>query len=172
MTIELLPIFKDSLSVDFEILKTKGKLQSFFVNYLKARSIYGLAYKISEIVDNECRNLAVADNCQDSDNIDNAKGELIDIMTLVESLAESIESFFNDETDFSKLEEMIGAYRPSFDFSVLPNMSYRDITGTINNHGLMHEDLWNSFLNDIAPKESNIVALMERPEDNEMVRIY
>ena len=101
------------------------------MNYLKARSIYGLAYKISEIVDSECRNLAVADNCQDSDSIDNAEGELIDIMTLVESLSGTIESFFDDKTGLSKLEEMLDTFRidtdkPKFDFLVLPNWSYRD----------------------------------------------
>lgn len=177
LAIELLPVLKGPLSVDFEQLKAQEELQSFFVNYLKARSIYGLAYKISEIVDSECRNLAMADNCQDSDSIDNAEGELIDIMTLVESLSGSIVSIFDDKTGLSKLEEMLDTFRidtdkPKFDFLVLPNWSYRDIMGSINNRGLLHEDLWNSVLNDIAPKEGNIVALMERPEDNEMVRIY
>lgn len=177
LAIELLPVYKKPLSVDLEQLKTHEELQSFFVNYLKARSIYGLAYEISEIVDRECRNLAVADNSQDSDNIDNAEGELIDIMTLVESLSESIEAIFDDKTGFSKLEEMLDTFRidtdkPKFDFLVLPNWSYRDIMGSINNRGILHEDLWNSVLNDIAPKEANIVALMERPEDNVMVRIY
>ena len=110
-------------------------------------------------------------------SIDNAEGELIDIMTLVESLSGTIESFFDDKTGLSKLEEMLDTFRidtdkPKFDFLVLPNWSYRDIMGSINNRGLLHEDLWNSVLNDIAPKEANIVALMERPEDNEMVRIY
>lgn len=177
LAIELLPVFKKPLSVDLEQLKTHEELQSFFVNYLKARSIYGLAYKISEIVDSECRNLAMADNCQDSDSVDIAEGELIDIMTLVESLSGSIESIFDDKTGLSKLEEMLDTFRidtdkPKFDFLVLPNWSYRDIMGSINNRGLLHEDLWNSVLNDIAPKEGSIVALMERPEDNEMVRIY
>ena len=101
LAIELLPVYRKPLSVDLEQLKAQEELQSFFVNYLKARTIYGLAYKISEIVDSECRNLAVADNCQDSDNIDKAKGELIDIMTLVESLSESIEAIFDDKTGFS-----------------------------------------------------------------------
>ena len=177
LAIELLPVYKKPLSVDLEQLKTHEELQSFFVNYLKARTIYGLAYKISEIVDSECRNLAVADNCQDSDSIDNAEGELIDIMTLVESLSGTIEFFFDDKTGLSKLEEMLDTFRidtdkPKFDFLVLPNWSYRDIMSSINNRGLLHEDLWNSVLNDIAPKEGSIVALMERPEDNEMVRIY
>lgn len=177
LAIEILPVFKKPLSVDLEQLKAQEELQSFFVNYLKARTIYGLAYKISEIVDSECRNLAVADNCQDSDSIDNAEGELIDIMTLVESLSGTIESFFDDKTGLSKLEEMLDTFRidtdkPKFDFLVLPNWSYRDIMGSINNRGLLHEDLWNSVLNDVAPKEGSIVALMERPEDNEMVRIY
>ena len=177
LAIELLPVYKKPLSVDLEQLKAQEELQSFFVNYLKARTLYGLAYKISEIVDRECRNLAVADNSQDSDNIDKAKGELIDIMTLVESLSESIEAIFDDKTGLSKLEELIDTFRidtdkPKFDFLVLPNWSYRDIMGSINNRGLLHEDLWNSVLNDIAPKEGSIVALMERPEDNEMVRIY
>lgn len=177
LAIELLPVLKKPLSVDLEQLKTHEELQSFFVNYLKARSIYGLAYKISEIVDRECHNLAMADNCQDSDSVDIAEGELIDIMTLVESLSGTIEFFFDDKTGLSKLEEMLDTFRidtdkPKFDFLVLPNWSYRDIMGSINNRGLLHEDLWNSVLNDIAPKEGNIVALMERPEDNEMVRIY
>ena len=180
LAIELLPVYKKPLSVDLEQLKAQEELQSFFVNYLKARSIYGLAYKISEIVDSECRNLAMADNCQDSDSIDNAEGELIDIMTLVESLSESIEAIFDDKTGFSKLEELIDTYnsnrvdtnRPNFDFPVLPQWSYQDIMYSIKNRGLLHEDLWNSVLNDIAPKEGIIVALMERPEDNEMVRIY
>lgn len=55
LSIKLLTLYKSSLPGDFDQLKTNESFQLIFLNYLKMRSFYGLAYKIWEIVDDRCR---------------------------------------------------------------------------------------------------------------------
>lgn len=101
-----------------------------------------------------------------------AKSELIDCFSLVERLSESLDSVGDDQNGFNTLEGIIDAYNAQLDFRVMKNWSYRDITSTIKNHGVLYEDLWETTVKDIVPQETNIAGLMESPEDNKTVRMY
>ena len=86
LSMELLTLYKNNLPSDFDQLKTNESYQIMFLNYLKMRSFYGLAYEIWVIVDDRCRILAQSKNSADYNNVAVAKSELIDCFSLVDRL--------------------------------------------------------------------------------------
>ncbi len=172
MSLEMLPLYAKHLPASFEELQNNEPSQGILLSYLKIRSIYGLAYRIWQIVDGQCRKLAKAGNENDQGSVENAKKELCDVMSMFENLSNSMDIVNDEENGFSRLEQLINDYRPRLDFPVLSNWSYRDITGTIESQGLQYEGLWQAVKDDNVPSEPNITGLMEKDEDNEMVRVY
>ena len=172
--LESLPDIRKIKSCSFEQLKEHKEIQLFFLNYLNLRSIYGLAYKIWNLIDSQCRNLAKAANAADKEGVQIAQEALISEMSFVETLMKSFNLFADLENGFYKLGELVNDAPFKIDFLVLAEGSwmYSDIMGIVNNQGVVNEDLWNSSVKDNDPTETNVIGLMESPEDEKTVRMY
>ncbi len=177
MMLGMLPISRRHLPSTFDQLKAHKQAQIALLNYLKMRSIYGLAYAIWELLDTNCRKLAQARLEVEQDQIEDAMGRLVDVMSLVDSITKSFDFVKDQENGFYMLKDMIDTRCPGMDFFVKrgtanSTWSYRDIVGTIQGLGFSDENICNSLLFDDDPKEPNIGGLMERPEDDKMVVVY
>ena len=77
---------------------------------------------------------------------------------------------------FFRLYQTIESFKPRLDFSVFKTRkgiwSYYDITGNIHSHGLKYESLGKDSFESQDPTTPSITGLMEKPEDNELVRLY
>ena len=170
----------------FEQVKEQKNLQRVFVDYLKWLSVYGLAYEIANQIDNLCRDWAKAEKSNDEDRIESAKRALTEEMSFVVKITESLDLINDIATGFSKLEDIINAAPFKIDFLVLieGRWWYSDLRWIIKNSGFLNEAsvaaahlpnveaLWDSFVKNSDPTGSNINGLMEKPEDEELVRIY
>lgn len=150
--------------------------QLILLNYVKLHSIYVLAAKLSECLDNECRSLANAAYKCDEDEQKEAMKRLSNIIKKLGDNISEIEGIVDDKTSgFSRLTSLLSTefFDGSLPFNdivyVFGNWSFKDIAGSINPIG---ENLWNDAIlnqNLIAP---NIKDLMSTPEDNQMIRMY
>lgn len=150
--------------------------QLILLNYVKLHSIYVLAAKLSECLDNECRSLANAAYKCDEDEQKEAMKRLSNIIKKLGDNISEIEGIVDDKTSgFSRLTSLLSTefFDGSLPFKdivyIFGYWSFKDIAGSINP---IDENLWNDAIlnqNLIAP---NIKDLMSTPEDNQMIRMY
>ena len=173
MMLELLPIYSQHLPSSFEQLKGHERA---LINYLKVRSIYGLAYAIWESIDTNCRKMAQAKLEFDLDQVEDAKLQLVNMMSLVENLTKSIDDVCDEQNGYDRLKDIIDSCDPTMNFFVkrgtIGIWGYRDIDGTIQNQGYLVEEALSSLLFNDDPQEPNVGGLMERPEDGKTVIMY
>lgn len=177
MVLELLPVYRCRLPISLTHLKEQKQKQTAFLNYIKLRSIFGLAYAIWKLTDGNCRKLAQARLDADQDKIEDAMDRLVDVMSLVNYITKSFEQVSDEEKGYDRLHDLIDSYDPHMYFYVLrvagkDTWEYRNIWGTIQSVGFGHEELFNSVIADEAPKKPNVGGLMENPEDDKMVIVY
>ena len=172
--VKLLPKFKKKLPDDFEKLK-RSTSQISLLNYIKLRSIYGMSEKLWESIDYLCHQIAENHNRGDKDKVDDLKLQLDEIQKRMEDIP--VADFVKDNScGFFRLYQAIESFNPRLDFSVFKARkgiwSYYDITGNIHGYGLQYESLGKDAFESLDPTASSITGLMERPEDNEPVRVY
>ena len=141
--------------------------QSALKTHIRLRSLYALSEKIWEKIEKECKTLA---NCSV-----NGSSEERDAQEVLQSTLTAVEEFpfdsiiddsvtglllFNDELKDKFKERLLGVYE---------DWSFCDIIGTINNYGIMYEQLWKAVINSQDPDSSNLKDLLD---DDTMVRIY
>ena len=165
MTVELMPLFKK---------------RSMLLNYLKVRSLYGLAHYIVKQVNRFCHELASCENEQDQDGVDNAKIALADLFEAFGKV-DALDIAKDSVEGFRKLEQAIEGFGERTDFHVMDcyskegchsTWSFLDIAGTLKNGESSYDSLWEAVNNSPDPTKPNISGLMESEEDNKMIRIY
>ena len=164
--VELLPEYRKQLPSNFEGLDDSNA-QSALKNHIRLRSLYTLTEMIWEKIEEECKTLA---NCSGHD-----VEEERDAQEVLQATLKAIEEFpfdsiiddnvtgllrFNDELKAKFNERLLGVYT---------NWGFDDIIGTINNHGIKHEQLWKSVVDSQDPDSSNLKDLLD---DDTMVRVY
>ena len=174
MVVKQLPKFKKKLPDDFEMLK-RNTSQISLLNYITLRSIYGMSEKLWELIDYLCHQIAENHNRGDKDKVDDLKLQLDEIQKRMKDIL--IADFVKDNScGFFRLYKTIDSFNPRLDFSVFKTRkgigSYYDITENIRVHGLQYESLGKDAFESQDPTASSITGLMEKPEDNEMVRVY
>ena len=174
MAMKRLPKFKKKLPDNFEKLQ-RSTSQISLLNYIKLRSIYGMSEKLWEIIDDLCHQIAVSHNRADKDNVDNLKPQLEKILERIDDIP-VVDLVKDNSCGFFRLYQTIETFNPRLDFSVFKTRqgiwSYYDISGTIHGHGLQYESLVKDAFESQDPTASSITGLMEKPEDNKMVRVY
>ena len=165
MTLDLIPLFKK---------------RSALLNYLKVRSLYGLAYYIVNQVNRLCHELASCDNEQDLDGVYNARIALADLFDAFGKV-DALDIAKDSVEGFRKLEQAIEGFGERTDFHVMDcyskegrhsTWSFLDIAGTLKNGESSYDSLWEAANNSPDPTKPNIGRLMESEEDNKMIRIY
>ena len=165
MTVELMPLFKK---------------RSALLNYLKVRSLYGLAYYIVNQVNRLCHELASCDNEQDQDGVDNARIELADLFEAFGKV-DVIDIAQDNIEGFHKLEQAVEGFGERTDFHVMDcyskegrhsTWSFLDIAGTLKNGESSYDSLWEEANNSPDPTKPDIDGLMESEEDKKLVRMY
>jgi hypothetical protein len=165
MTVELTPLFKK---------------RSTLLNYLKVRSLYGLAHYIGAQVNRLCHELASCDNEQDQDGVDNARIALADLFENFGKV-DALDIAQDNTEGFRKLEQAVEGFGERTDFHVMDcyskegrhsTWSFLDIAGTLKNGESSYDSLWEAVNNSPDPTKPNISGLMESEEDNKMIRIY
>lgn len=164
--VELLPEYRKQLPSSFKELEDSNA-QSALKTHIRLRSLYALSEKIWEKIEKECKTLA---NCSV-----NGSSEERDAQEVLQSTLTAVEEFpfdsiiddsvtglllFNDELKDKFKERLLGVYE---------DWSFCDIIGTINNYGIMYEQLWKAVINSQDPDSSNLKDLLD---DDTMVRIY
>lgn len=179
MLVEPMKVFHEHLPADVES-RTSKNAQITFLNYLKMRSLFGLAYEIWEQVNHWCHALGVSGNVRDNEGVEKARVALADLFEAFAKV-DVIDIAQDNIEGFQKLERAVDAFGTFHDFLVMPIYhndvrwgiwDFRDITGNIASHGLQDDALWKSALHDIVPATPNIGGLMESEEDNKLVRMY
>lgn len=177
--VELMPSVKTALPTDAG-KRASEKAQIVLINYLKLRSLYGLAHEIGEQVNHWCHELGVSGNVQDEEGINEAKAVLTDLFEAFGKV-DAVDIAHDNVNGFQKLEQAVEGFVAFYDFFVmhgyhdvvqLGNWTFRDITGNIGVYGLQSDVLWESVLHDTVPTDSNLSGLMESEEDNKLVRLY
>ena len=140
-------------------------------DYLKLRSIYGLAGFIWDNVNLLCHQLASGYDGQDQvDKVDvqkkliglfNAFGQ-VDIFDIIK----------DSKTGFQKLEQTVSGFGNGTDFPVLTSLSFQDIVGIVKNHGWNDDGLCKAVKDDATPSETNLGGFMDSEEDNETTIMY
>ena len=174
LVVRRLPKFKKKLPDDFEKLK-RSTSQISLLNYIKLRSIYGMSEKLWETIDYLCHQIAENHNGGNKDNVDDLKHQLDELVKRIEDI--SVVNIIEDNScGFFRLYQTIESFNPRLDFPVFKTRkgiwSYYDITGTIHSHGLQYEYLVKDSFESQDPTTPSITGLMEKPEDNELVRLY
>ena len=163
---ELLPPKRSLLPDEFVKPQVK-EAQMNLLDYLRLRSIYAFADKSFKVLDQLCRDLVDAKNAQDQEGIESNS---LKIETLCKT---QLDDFISDEiTGFQRLCNKMHELRKKsiiYDWTVIKNWTFGDIVGTINSHGLSHEELWQNAINDSFPDGVSIGALLD---SDEMIRIY
>lgn len=179
LLIELMPSVKTILPTDAGE-RTSEKAQIVLLNYLKLRSLYGLAHEIGEQVNHWCHELGVSGNVQDEEDINKAKAVLTDLFEAFGKV-DAVDIAHDNLNGFQKLEQAVDSFVAFHDFLVMRsyhdgvqwgNWTFHDITGNIGVYGLQSDALWESVLHDTVPTDLNVSGLMESEEDNKVVRLY
>lgn len=179
LLIELMPSVKTILPTDAGE-RTSEKAQIVLLNYLKLRSLYGLAHEIGEQVNQWCHELGVSGNVQDEEDINKAKAFLTDLFEAFGKV-DAVDIAHDNLNGFQKLEQAVDSFVAFHDFLVMRsyhdgvqwgNWTFHDITGNIGVYGLQSDALWESVLHDTVPTDPNVSGLMESEEDNKVVRLY
>ncbi len=165
MTLELMPLYKK---------------RSTLVNYLKLRSLYGLACFIAERVNRLCHDLAVCANEQDQDGLDKAKTALVNLFEAFGKV-DALDIAQDNTEGFHKLEQAVKDFGETTNFHVMDCFSkegrhstwwFRDIVGILKKGESSYDSLWEAANNSPDPTEPNIGGLMESEEDNKNIRTY
>lgn len=179
MLVEPMQVFHENLPADVEA-RTSENTQITFLNYLKLRSLYGLAYEIWEQVNHWCHKLGVSGNELDEEGVNKAKAVLTDLFKAFGKV-DAVDIAHDNVNGFQKLEQAVDGFGTFHEFIVMPiyhndvqrgNWGFRDIIGNIAAHGLQNDALWESALRDTVPTAPNIGGLMESEEDNKLIRMY
>ena len=179
LLIELIPSVKTALPTDAE-RRTSEKAQIALLNYLKLRSLYGLAHEIGEQVNHWCHELGVSGNIQDDEGVNETKAVLTDLFEAFGKV-DAVDIAHDNLNGFQKLEQAVDSFVAFHDFLVMRsyhdgvqwgNWTFHDITGNIGVYGLQSDALWESVLHDTVPTDPNVSGLMESEEDNKVVRLY
>ena len=162
--VELLPEYRKQLPSSFEGLEDSDA-QFALANHIRLRSLYALSEKIWEKIEEECKVLA---SRRDDLEIRDAQEVLQATLKAVEEFP--FDSIINDiVTSLLRINELKDRFGERLDFGVYKYWSFRDIIGTINNHGIKYEQLWKSAIDSHDPDSSNLKDLLD---DDTMVRIY
>ena len=170
LVVKRLPKFKKKLPDDFEKLK-RSTSQISLLNYIKLRSIYGMSEKLWETIDYLCHQIAENHNGGNKDNVDDLKHQLDELLKRIEDIP-VVNIIEDNSCGFFRLYQTILSLNLRSDFSVFKTWSYYDITGNIHSHGLKYESLGKDSFESQDPTTPSITGLMEKPEDNELVRLY
>ena len=170
MAMKRLPKFKKKLPDNFEKLQ-RSTSQISLLNYIKLRSIYGMSEKLWETIDYLCHQIAENHNGGNKDNVDDLKHQLDELLKRIEDIP-VVNIIEDNSCGFFRLYQTILSLNLRSDFSVFKTWSYYDITGTIHSHGLQYEYLVKDSFESQDPTAPSITGLMEKPEDNELVRLY
>lgn len=164
--VDLLPDCRKQLPTHFADLQDE-KAQSVLMNHIRFRSLYAFSECIFKMIEKECKDLAECSGCSDSEEAD-AAAVLQTTLTKVSEIP--FDSLMNDTvTGLLMINEIKDRLHEGLDFIVYSNWSFRDIVGTIDNHGLIYESLWVSVVESQDPICSNLKGLLD---DDKMVRIY
>ena len=174
MVVDLLPPCKKKLH-DYFVLSQIREAQICMMNYLKLRSLYGLANFIGDQINCHCRRLASCALDKDQEGEDDAKNK---VLALMEHLSQiPFVAIAQDEAcGFFRLHQLIESLEERMDFLVLQGLngnnkhvtwSYRDLTGTIANNGLQYESLWAFVAKNPDPTAPSIGGFMEEEENDD-----
>lgn len=164
--VDLLPDCRKQLPTHFADLQDE-KAQSVLMKHIRFRSLYAFSECIFKMIEKECKDLAECSGCSDSEEAD-AAAVLQTTLTKVSIIP--FDSLMNDiVTELLMINEIKDRLHEGLDFIVYSNWSFRDIVGTIDNHGLIDESLWVSVVESQDPICSNLKELLD---DDKMVRIY
>ena len=163
---DLLPDCRKQLPAHFADLQDE-KAQSVLMKHIRFRSLYAFSECIFKMIEKECKDLAECSSCSGSEKAD-AAAVLQTTLTKVSEIP--FDSLMNDTvTGLLMINEIKDRLHEGLDFIVYSNWSFRDIVGTIDNHGLIDESLWVSVVESQDPICSNLKELLD---DDKMVRIY
>ena len=164
--VDLLPDCRKQLPTHFADLQDE-KAQSVLMKHIRFRSLYAFSECIFKMIEKECKDLAECSSCSGSEEAD-AAAVLQTTLTKVSEIP--FDSLMNDTvTGLLMINEIKDRLHEGLDFIVYSNWSFRDIVGTIDNHGLIYESLWVSVVESQDPICSNLKELLD---DDKMVRIY
>ena len=164
--VDLLPDCRKQLPTHFADLQDE-KAQSVLMNHIRFRSLYAFSECIFKMIEKECKDLAECSSCSGSEKAD-AAAVLQKTLTIVSEIP--FDSLINDTvTGLLRINEIKDRLHGGLDFIVYSNLWFRDIIGTIDNHGLIDESLWVSVVESQDPICSNLKGLLD---DDKMVRIY
>ena len=164
--VDLLPDCRKQLPTHFTDLQDE-KAQSVLMKHIRFRSLYAFSECIFKMIEKECKDLAECSSCSGSKKAD-AAAVLQTTLTKVSEIP--FDSLMNDTvTGLLMINEIKDRLHEGLDFIVYSNWSFRDIVGTIDNHGLIYESLWVSVVESQDPICSNLKELLD---DDKMVRIY
>ncbi len=180
MTVELFPLYRTNLPKNIELLE--NEFAQTYLNYVKFRSIYGLADYLWQSINGLCHNLAKELNTYYEDReckiakIENIKSDLIHFFEFMEkSESQILEIAQDDLTGFHRLyRHCIWERSNQHLFFVVFSKSCRfiDICDGIQQYGVKAELLWDEVSKSQDPTTPSITGLMETPGDNELVRLY
>ena len=144
--------------------------QRVLLNHIRLRSLYAFSNYIYKMIEEQCKELA---DCSANGGYGQSKAEEVLQTTLNTVVEIPFDNLINDTvTGLLRINEMKERLRERLDFMVYSmehsHWSFRDIIGTIVNHGLTYKQLWSSAIESQDPTGSNIKGLLD---DDEMVRI-
>jgi hypothetical protein len=164
--VDLLPDCRKQLPTHFADLQDE-KAQSVLMKHIRFCSLYAFSECIFKMIEKECKDLAECSSCSGSEEA-GAAAVLRTTLTKVSEIP--FDSLMNDiVTGLLMINEIKDRLHEGLDFIVYSNWSFRDIVGTIDNHGLIDESLWVSVVESQDPICSNLKELLD---DDKMVRIY
>lgn len=159
--LERLPTFKQQIEVQYENQRSLEG-QACLINYLKLRSLYGLAYCIWERIDHTCHDMK--SHYQDEEGVDKARNAIRGLIKHFDPIP--YEEIIKDEsTGFFRLHQSIVSFEESMSFLVLESKDgvkphvvwyYREITGCIAANGLQNVDIWEMAVKSPDPTKTNI----------------
>ena len=175
--VKLLPLSKQLLPSNINQLDNV-EAQANFMVYIYHYSLFAFADKVYKMLRTECTTLAEALNANDSQKEVDAADRLRKILDALKDIPFS-NLLDQSVTGLLRLNIFKDYLQDRFDFLVIPvlkedgtpraHWSFRDITGTMLNHGLSYHQLLTDCINAPLPDCSTIGKVVD---DEEMVRIY
>ena len=158
-----LPDSKQGVPTDIEMLENKD-VQLGYLKHLHLISLYGLAKKVVEIIEMQCRTLAE----KNGPDVEDAKTDLTKTMDVFESIPwDELEREYVVGLFWQDLLKRLFKHDWMVEGTRWP---FSDYIGVIKYHGLKDESLWQDIMAGTLPTNSNISRLLD--DDNEMIRIY
>ena len=175
--VKLLPLSKQLLPSNINQLGNV-EAQANFMVYIYHYSLFAFADKVYGMLKTECTALAEALNANDSQKEVDAADRLRKILEALSKIP--FDNLLDQSaTGLLRLNIFKDYLQDRFDFLVIPvlkedgtprgHWSFRDITGTMLNHGLSYHQLLTDCINAPLPGCSTIGKVVD---DEEMVRIY